>query len=126
MKKEFIFRGKTLEELTKLSISEFAQLLDSRKRRSLLRGLSPQQKILLAKFKKNDKNIRTHCRNMIILPEMINTQIKVHNGKEFIMVRIIPEMAGHFLGEFVLTRKKVGHHAPGIGATRSSASLSVK
>ena len=126
MKKEFIFRGKTLEELTKLSISEFAQLLDSRKRRSLLRGLTPQQKILLGKFRKNDKNIRTHCRDMIILPEMINFQIRVHNGKDFIVVMLIPEMAGHFLGEFVLTRKKVAHHAPGIGATRSSASLSVK
>ena len=126
MKKEFVFRGKTLEELVKLSIKEFASLLDSRKRRSLLRGLTEQQKILLEKVKKQDKNIRTHCRDMIILPEMININIRVHNGKEFVMLKIMPEMIGHFLGEFVLTRKKVAHHAPGIGATRSSASMSVK
>ena len=108
MKKEFVFRGKTLEELTKLSIKEFIPLLNSRKRRSLSRGLKDQQKILLEKVRKKDNNIRTHCRNMIILPEMINSQIKVHNGKEFVMLRIMPEMIGHFLGEFVLTRKKVG------------------
>lgn len=126
MKKEFVFRGKTLEELMKLSIKEFAPLLDSRKRRSLSRGLTDQQKILLAKVRKKDKNIRTHCRDMIILPEMVNSNMRVHNGKEFVMLRIIPEMTGHFLGEFVLTRRKVAHHAPGIGATRSSASLSVK
>ena len=126
MKKEFVFRGKTLEELMKLSIKEFAPLLDSRKKRSLSRGLTDQQKILLEKVRKKDKNIRTHCRDMIILPEMVNSNIRVHNGKEFVMLRIIPEMTGHFLGEFVLTRRKVAHHAPGIGATRSSASLSVK
>ncbi len=126
MKTEFIFRGKTLEELQKLSINEFAALLTSRQRRSLTRGLPEQHKILLEKFKKKDKNIRTHCRDVIILPDMVEATIRVHNGKEFVMITIIPEMLGHYLGEFVMTRKKVAHHAPGIGATRSSASLSVK
>ncbi len=126
MKTEFIFRGKTLEELQKLSINEFAALLTSRQRRSLTRGLPEQHKILLEKFRKKDKNIRTHCRDVIILPDMVEATIRVHNGKEFVMITIIPEMLGHYLGEFVMTRKKVSHHAPGIGATRSSASLSVK
>jgi len=126
MKKEFLLRGKKLEELKKLSLKEFATLLNARQKRSLSRGLTEQQKILIAKFRKNDKNIRTHCRDMIVLPDMVNQNIRVHNGKDFLMITIIPEMLGHYLGEFVLTRKKVGHHAPGIGATRSSASLSVK
>ena len=126
MKKEFRFRGKSLEELKELSLKEFAQLLNSRQKRSLLRGLTDPQKILLSKVKKRDKNIRTHCRDMIILPEMANTIIKVYNGKEFVIVNVIPEMIGHYVGEFALTRKRVAHHAPGIGATRSSASLSVK
>jgi len=39
---------------------------------------------------------------------------------------IEPEMIGHYLGEFAGTRKGVSHSAPGIGATRSSAALSVK
>ncbi len=126
MKKEFIFRGKTLEELQKMSVKEFGAILTSRQRRSLTRGMPEQHKILLEKFRKKDKNIRTHCRDMIILPEMVDSTVRVHNGKEFVMITIMPEMLGHYLGEFVMTRKKVSHHAPGIGATRSSASLSVK
>ena len=126
MKKEFIFRGKKIEELKAMSIKEFALVLNSRQKRSLLRGLTDQQKILLEKFKKDDKNIRTHCRDMIILPEMVDKIVNVHNGKEFSRFTVLPEMMGHYLGEFVPTRKKVAHHAPGIGETRSSASLSVK
>lgn len=126
MKKEFIFRGKTLEELQKMSVKEFGAILTSRQRRSLTRGIPEQHKILLEKFRKKDKNIRTHCRDIIIMPDMVDSTVRVHNGKEFVMITIIPEMLGHYLGEFVMTRKKVSHHAPGIGATRSSASLSVK
>ena len=125
-KKEFTFKGKTIEELKKLSLNELAQLLNSRQRRSIKRGFTDQQKILLKKIKLNQKNIETHCRDMIILPEMVGTTIKVHQGREFVPVNIEAEMIGHCLGEFAMTRKKVAHSAPGIGATRSSASLSVK
>src|SRR3989344_6585545 len=125
-KKEFTFKGKTAEELKKLSLNEFAQLLTSRQRRTIKRGFTEQQKILLKKLRSNKKNIETHCRDMIILPEMIGKIIKVHQGKDFVPVAIEADMIGHYLGEFVLTRKKVAHSAPGIGATRSSASLSVK
>ena len=125
-KKEFNYRGKTLEELKMLSLNELASLLPARQRRSLKRGLTEQQKILLKKIKKNESNIETQCRDMIILPEMIGKTIKVHSGKEFVPVIIIEVMIGHCLGEFVLTRRRVEHSAPGIGATRSSAALSVK
>jgi len=125
-KKEFTYRGKTIEELKSLSLNEIAALMPSRQRRSLKRGLTEQEKILLKKIRKNESNIKTHCRDMIILPEMVEKTIKVYSGKEFIPVIIMDEMIGHCLGEFVLTRKKVEHSAPGIGATRSSASLSVK
>src|SRR3989344_1242257 len=125
-KKEFTFKGKTMEELKKLSVNEVAQLLTSRQRRTLKRGFTEQQKILLKKITSNEKNIETHCRDMIILPIMVGMTIKVHQGKEFQPVMILEEMIGHTLGEFAMTRKKVGHSAPGIGATRSSASLSVK
>ena len=63
---------------------------------------------------------------MIILPEMIDSTIQIHDGKSFIKVLIQPEMIGHYLGEFTYNRKRVAHSAPGIGATRSSAALSVK
>ncbi len=125
-KKEFTFKGKTVEELKKLSLKEFALLLKSRERRSLERGFTKAQKDLLKKIRAKEKNIRTHCRDMIIVPEMIGITIHVHKGNGFVPVLIQPEMVGHRLGEFALTRKKVEHSAPGIGATRSSASISVK
>src|SRR3989338_7020666 len=109
-----------------MSMSELSQLLTSRQRRSLKRGFTEQQKIMLKKLKSGKKIIETHCRDAIIVPEMTGTMIKVYSGKEFVQVSIEPEMIGHRLGEFVSTRKKVQHSAPGIGATRSSASLSVK
>lgn len=125
-KKEFTFKGKTIDEIKKLSLNEVAQLLTSRQRRTIKRGFTDQQKILLKKIRNNGKNIKTHCRDMIVLPEMIGLSIKIYQGKEFVPIIIEPDMVGHYLGEFVLTRKKVAHSAPGIGATRSSASLSVK
>lgn len=124
-KKEFTYRGKTLEELNSMSLKDFMEFLPARKRRSLKRGLTDQHKKLLQKMKKS-KNIRTHCRDMIVLPEMVGKLIKVYNGKEFATVSIIPQMIGHYLGEFALTRRGVKHSAPGVGATRSSASISVR
>ena len=125
-KKEFTIKGKTIDELKKLSLNELAQILTARQRRTLKKGFTTQQKILLKKLRANEKNIETHCRDMIILPEMVGVTIKLHQGKEFVPVAIEQDMIGHYLGEFALTRKKVAHSAPGIGATRSSASLSVK
>ncbi|MBS3132286.1 30S ribosomal protein S19 [Candidatus Woesearchaeota archaeon] len=125
-KKEFTYRGKTLEELKGMSMNEFAELLPSRERRSLKRGLTEQQKKLLKTLKSRSNNVKTHCRDMIILPEMAGKTIMVHKGKEFMAIAVNEEMLGHRLGEFAVTRNKVTHSAPGIGATKSSASLSVK
>jgi small subunit ribosomal protein S19 len=50
----------------------------------------------------------------------------VHNGKEFSTVEIKPEMIGHALGEFALTRKIVAHSGLGVGATRSSKFMPLK
>ncbi|MGB9748263.1 MAG: 30S ribosomal protein S19 [Candidatus Woesearchaeota archaeon] len=124
-KKQFLFRGKTLEELKSMSIKELASLLKSRERRKLNRGLTIEEKKLLKKLEKSS-DVKTHCREMVILPMMVDKTIRVHNGKEFVAVRITPEMIGHRLGEFSMTRKRVMHHAPGIGATKSSAALSVR
>lgn len=125
-KKEFSYRGKSLEELQALTLNEFAELIPSRQRRSLKRGIPEEHKKVLEKVRKNDKNIKTHCRDMIVLPEMVGHTIKIHNGKEFVQVVIMDEMVGHVLGEFSLTRRRVGHNAPGVGATRSSAAISVR
>lgn len=125
-KKEFVYRGRTLEELKKLTLTEFAELIPARQRRSLKRGLKDQQKILLKKIRAKEKNIKTHCRDIIILPEMVDLTLQIYDGKSFIKVLIQPEMVGHYLGEFTYNRKRVTHSAPGIGATKSSAALSVK
>ncbi|HLC99136.1 MAG TPA: 30S ribosomal protein S19 [Candidatus Nanoarchaeia archaeon] len=125
-KKEFAYRGKTLEEIKSMNFNEFIQLLPSARRRSLKRGFTEQQKRFIEKVRMNKNNIETHCRDLVVLPEMVGRIIKVHNGKEFVPVHILPEMIGHLLGEFALTRRKVSHSAPGIGATRSSAAISVR
>jgi small subunit ribosomal protein S19 len=126
MARIFTYYGKTVDELRKLSLEEFAKLIPSRERRKLLRGLSEKEKKFLQRLKKSDKPVRTHLRQMIIIPEMIDKRVLLHNGKEWVLVIIKPEMVGHRLGEFVLTRKKVLHSAPGVGATRASKFLPLK
>ncbi len=126
VKKEFTYRGKTETELKNMSLPELSLLLTARPRRTLKRGFNDYQKTLLKKIRNGEKNIKTHDRDMLILPEMFGAMVKVYNGKEFQLVTIIPDMLGHYLGEFAMTRKSVRHNAPGIGATKSSASASVK
>ncbi len=125
-KKEFTFYGKTLDELKKMSLEEFAVLVPSRERRKIRRGFTDAEKKLLLRFRKKEVNIETHCRDMLITPEMVGQQVRVYNGKVFQIVPLEMDMLGHRLGEFVMTRKSVAHSAPGIGATKSSSSLSVK
>ncbi|MBI4141074.1 30S ribosomal protein S19 [Candidatus Woesearchaeota archaeon] len=126
MPKEFSYHGKTFDEIKRMNIDEFAQLLPSRERRKLLKGLTEQEKKFLETTKQNKTKLRTHCREIVITPEMVGKIIHVHNGKDFLPVMVEKEMLGHRLGEFAQTRKKVLHSAPGIGSTRSSASLSVR
>jgi len=128
MVKEFNYKGLTTEKLKALSVEEFAALTPSRVRRSLLRQSSSIKKFMSRIEKKvsRGKNIRTHSRAMIVMPQFIGLTIQVYSGKEFKPVKIEEEMIGHRLGEFVLTRQKVQHGTPGIGATRSSSFLSVK
>jgi small subunit ribosomal protein S19 len=127
-KKEFTYRGKTLEELKQMEIREFAKLLKSNEKRTALRQSDEIQKFILRgnkKIKKN-KQIKTHSRYLIIVPQMIGMKINIHNGKSFFLVEITQEMLGHRFGEFALTRSKVKHGTAGVGATRSSSSMSVK
>lgn len=125
-KKEFTLYGKNLEELKGMSPDDFAKIAPARVKRSLRRGFTSAQKRLLEKIRKQKRNIETHCRNMVILPEMVGMTIKIHDGKSFIPLTIEPDMLGHNLGEFAITRKRIAHNAPGVGATRSTSSMSVK
>ncbi len=132
MARIFKYRGKTLEELQKLTLQEFSKLVPANARRRLLRGFSPTEKKFVfevleaAKTGSNKKPIRTHCRDIIITPQMVGALIAVYSGKEFVTFEIQPEQLGHRLGEFVSTRKRVSHGAPGIGATKSSMFIPLK
>lgn len=146
--RRFKYRGKTLEELLSMPMDQLIQVLPARARRSLLRessteimrkrrdyGIdeSPRIKLLREVRKARElmaqgKNvrIRTHVRDMVILPEMIGLTIEVYNGKEFVPVRVAPEMIGHYLGEYAPTTKHVKHGEPGLKATRSTLYVAMK
>lgn len=135
MPREFRYRGYTLTDLQAMSMDEVIRLLPSRQRRSLQRGLSQEQRTLLETIRKAKENqgqtqkatvIKTHTRDMIILPEMVGATLLIHNGKEFIALEIKPEMIGHYVGEFAITNKPVKHGTPGIGASRSSMYVPLK
>lgn len=131
MPKKFTYMGKTIQELKEMPLKEFVKLLPARKRRTINRGFTDAQKILLEKIKKTNqgtykKQIKTHVRDMIIIPEMIGLTIHVYSGKEFTPVLVDGEKVGHLLGEFVQTRKSIAHSAPGLGATKSSSAIAVK
>ncbi len=122
------FRGKQLEELQALDVREFAKLLASRERRTIMRSFQILEKFL-EKSKKDvakGKMPKTQTRELPIVPVMVGWTIGIHNGKEYTPIKIIEEMLGHRLGEFSPTRKVIKHGAAGVGSTRGSASMSVK
>jgi small subunit ribosomal protein S19 len=138
MVKVFSFRGHNLEEIKKMNIDEFGRLLNSRERRTLKRGMLPEEKNLLERIRKEPaKYHKTHLRNMLILPDMLGVKMGVYvggskvtegggGGSKWASVVITPEMLGHKLGEFALTCKRVKHSAPGVGATRGSKHIPMK
>lgn len=120
--KEILYRGKPLEHLKTLSIRECAQYLPARSRRSVLRNFQMIEKFI-QRCEKNaaeKKKIRTHVRDIVIVPRMVGMAISIYNGKSYKDVTITANMIGHRLWEFSLTRGKVVHGAAGIGATKSS------
>ena len=124
-KKVFSYRGKSLEELNNMSLKELAELLPARQRRSIKRGFSEDKLKIVKKLSKLD-TIKTQVRDMMVLPQFVGKTIKVHNGKEFTPVLIQEDMIGMFFGELTMTRRRVQHNAPGVGATKSSSNVSVK
>ncbi|HPS91478.1 MAG TPA: 30S ribosomal protein S19 [Methanothrix sp.] len=124
-KEEFLYRGRKVADLAKLSIEELAGLLPARQRRTIKRGIVKDNKKLMTSLKNKD-SVRTHIRNMIIMPDMVGKNLEIYNGKSFEKVEVMPEMIGHFFGEFSLTRGRVQHGAAGVGATRSSKYVPLK
>jgi small subunit ribosomal protein S19 len=131
MAKEIKYRGKTVQELGDMGYAELANLLSARARRNLKRGFSEEQKKLLKKIQAakdgtRKKPVKTQCRDMIILPEMVGADVHIYNGKQYKQVQFTEEMIGHYLGEFSATRQDVTHKAPGVGATKGTKHASMK
>lgn len=131
MVKEFKYRGIAMEDLQNLSLEKLFELLPARSRRSLTRGITDgKRKVLdeikLAKAGKLTTPIKTHLRSLIVMPYMVGVTVSVFSGKEFVPVIIKPEMIGHYIGEYVMTNKRVVHGAPGVGASRSSLYVPLK
>ncbi|WP_435127728.1 30S ribosomal protein S19 [Halobaculum sp. D14] len=129
---EFTYRGHTLDELQEMDLDEVSELLPARARRTINRGLSVEQEKLLASARDTTEEesandpVRTHLRDMPVLPEFVGLTFEVYDGQEFERVKVEPEMIGHYLGEFNLTRTSVEHGQAGIGATRSSKFVPLK
>ena len=129
MVKEFTYHGLSKEELANIPNEKLLKLFTARIRRSLTRGtISDDKKKLMEEMKdKNQKNpIKTHLRDLIILPYMVGVTVHIFSGKEFVPITITLQMVGHYLGEYVITNKRVNHGAPGVGASRSSLYVPLK
>lgn len=111
--KEFKFKSKTIEELKALSVAEFVELLPSRHRRNYIRGFSDEKVKFMKKLEKKN-NVKTHLRDMVVLPFMVGKTVQIHTGKGFQATVIQPEMIGHYFGELALTRKRAMHTSVGV------------
>ncbi|MDH3353229.1 MAG: ribosomal protein S19 family protein [Nanoarchaeota archaeon] len=118
--KDKFYRGKNVEDLKSFDTREFAKLVKSRARRTILRNYDVIE-AFVAKCERNtlkNKPIRTHDRTLIVVPKMVGKTIGVYNGKEFVKVVVVEEMLGHRLGEFSMTRKIAKHTSIGGGAKK--------
>jgi small subunit ribosomal protein S19 len=125
-REEFTYRGFKIDEMRAMGLTELLPIMPARARRKVIRGLSRGEETLLQKIRDGGQKIRTHLREMIVMPEMVGKSIEIYNGKEFVKVEFQPEAVFHYLGEFALTRKRVTHGSAGIGATRGSKYVPLK
>ena len=128
MVKEFTYHGLTKEELANIPNEKLFKIFSARIRRSLTRGINDDKRKLMEEMKdrKNKNRIKTHLRELIILPYMVGVTVHIFSGKEFVPITITLQMVGHYLGEYVITNKRVNHGAPGVGASRSSLYVPLK
>ena len=126
-KKEFTYRGLTIDKRQELDFGKVIEMLPYRQRRSFKRGLSKEQaKLINDSNQRPEKVLRTHRREMIIIPQFVGRKFAVHNGREFVDIEIMPEMIGLYFGELAPTRTSPTHTGPGVGATKSSKFMPLK
>ncbi|MFH1471183.1 MAG: 30S ribosomal protein S19 [Candidatus Micrarchaeota archaeon] len=133
MARKFVYRGKSIEELGNMTLEELLPFLTSRVRRTIKRAASKYKKLLTKvrnarklKLDGKDVTVKTQVREAVILPEWVGIKFGIHNGKEFKIVVITPEMVGYRLGDLAHTTGRVLHSGPGVGATRGSKFIPLK
>ena len=113
--KDRFYRGENVEKLKTVGTREFAKLVKSRARRTILRNYDIIEAFVRKIEEKaaKGKMAKTHDRALVIVPRMVGKVIGVYNGKDFVKVMITYEMLGHRLGEFSMTRKIAKHTSLG-------------
>ena len=133
--KKFQFRGKEIGPLLNMNVTELSKLFRSRQRRRLKRKLRPEYGRLLNKLNfiktctpqgEKPLPVKTHLRDLIVMPSMVLSNVNVHTGNSFAAVEVKPDMIGYYLGEFAMSYKKVSHGKPGVGATAGSKNAPLK
>lgn len=124
-KKEFTYQGKTVEELKKLGVREFAEFARARERRNILRNFQKIEDFIKRAKKKISRNkpVKTHLRTIVVVPDMIGMKIGIYNGKTFEMIDITGEMLGHKFGELATSRQRIKHSKSGVGGTKGTKAL---
>lgn len=83
---------------------QLVELMHSRARRRFSRGLKRKPLALIKKLRKAKKEapplekpavVKTHLRNMIVVPEMVGSIIGIYNGKTFNQVSFSDDTVGH-------------------------------
>merc|ERR1719163_1292503 len=124
--RKYSYRGIDLEKLLDLSNQDLMELFRSRQRRKFSRGIKRNYVTVLKKLRKAKREtaygekpeaVKTHLRNMVIVPEMIGSVVGVYNGKQYISCEVKPDMVGYYLAEFSITYKPIKHGRAGMGAT---------
>ena len=133
--KKFSYRGNDLKKLIDMNMDEMSQQLRSRQRRKLRRKMGSKYARFINKLLETKKHtatgekpaaVKTHLRDCIVLPSMVQSVINIHKGNGYSNVEVKPEMIGYYLGEFAITYKRVSHGKPGVGATHSSKFVPIK
>lgn len=95
--RKFQYRGIDLEQLLDLSSEELMKIVHCRARRRFSRGLKRKPMALIKRLRKAKKEapenekpdcVKTHLRNMIVVPEMVGSVVGIYNGKTFNQVEI--------------------------------------
>merc|ERR1712241_14214 len=111
--RKYTYRGVDIDQLLDMNNEGLMELFTCRIRRKFSRGMKRKPMALIKKLRKKKKAapvnekpdiVKTHLRNMVVVPEMI----------------------GPYLGEFSISYKPVKHGRPGIGATHSSRFIPLK